>query len=104
MVCRRRMPTFAEAVQFGAQLPRRRSEFGDCGRRSALCHGLSRPGRLYSAGQPKWRGSRGHALMSRLALHISWTLGLVITLGCSRPDTVEVSGRIEWETAPIPQG
>jgi hypothetical protein len=42
--------------------------------------------------------------MSRSTLHISWIVGLVITLGCSRPDTVEVSGFVEWEAAPIPQG
>jgi hypothetical protein len=38
------------------------------------------------------------------ALHISLILGLVVSLGCSRPDTVEVSGLVEWEAAPIPQG
>jgi hypothetical protein len=42
--------------------------------------------------------------MSRSTLHISWIVGFVITLGCSRPDTVEVSGIVEWEAAPIPQG
>jgi hypothetical protein len=25
-------------------------------------------------------------------------------IGCSQPDTVEVSGSVEWEGAPIPQG
>lgn len=42
--------------------------------------------------------------MSKRALHISWIVGFVVTLGCSHPDTVEVSGSVEWDGAPIPQG
>ena len=34
----------------------------------------------------------------------AWPLLLAFMLGCSRPDTVEVTGTVTWEGAPIPHG
>ena len=41
--------------------------------------------------------------MKRL-LYIAWFMGLVLVLGCSRSETVEVSGSVTWEDAPMPHG
>lgn len=38
------------------------------------------------------------------SLHIEWLVGLVLMLGCSHPDTVEVSGVVTWSGAPVPHG
>jgi hypothetical protein len=37
-------------------------------------------------------------------IHIVWLLGIILLLGCSRPETVEVSGMVTWDGAPIPNG
>jgi hypothetical protein len=37
-------------------------------------------------------------------LHIAWLVGLVLMLGCSHPDTVEVSGFVTWNGAHVPHG
>jgi len=36
--------------------------------------------------------------------HIAWYVGLILILGCSHPDTVEVSGTVTWNGAPVPHG
>jgi hypothetical protein len=36
--------------------------------------------------------------------YIAWSLALIIVAGCSRPETVEVSGAVTWEGAPVPHG
>jgi hypothetical protein len=41
--------------------------------------------------------------MNSLA-HIALLMALFMTLGCSSPETVEVSGTVTWEGAPIPHG
>ena len=33
-----------------------------------------------------------------------WIVGIVSLVGCSRPETVEVSGTVTWEGAPIVNG
>jgi hypothetical protein len=40
----------------------------------------------------------------RLAVRIATLLTLLALLGCSKPETVEVSGTVNWEGAPIPNG
>jgi hypothetical protein len=36
--------------------------------------------------------------------HILWLSGIALLLGCSRPETVEVSGNVTWQGAPISNG
>jgi hypothetical protein len=38
------------------------------------------------------------------SIHTFWLFGLVSLLGCSRTETVKVSGNVTWEGAPIPNG
>jgi hypothetical protein len=42
--------------------------------------------------------------MFKSSVHLCWIVGFVITLGCSRTDTVVVSGSVAWEGAPMTQG
>lgn len=35
---------------------------------------------------------------------IACLLGIVLLSGCGRPDTVEVSGNVTWNGAPVPNG
>jgi hypothetical protein len=37
-------------------------------------------------------------------LHIVYSVALLLMPGCSRPETVEVSGSVTWEGAPVPHG
>ena len=36
--------------------------------------------------------------------HIAWLVGLMVLVGCSRSDTVEVSGLVTWNGEAMPQG
>jgi hypothetical protein len=40
----------------------------------------------------------------KLPAYIAWSLTLIVMPGCSRPETVEVSGSVTWEGAPMPHG
>ena len=42
--------------------------------------------------------------MTKQSLHVVWIVGIVSLVGCSRPETVEVSGTVTWEGAPIANG
>jgi hypothetical protein len=39
-----------------------------------------------------------------LATNLAGLIALFLMIGCSRPDTVEVSGSVTWEGAPMPHG
>ncbi len=40
----------------------------------------------------------------KLSAYIAWSAALIVMPGCSRPETVEVSGSVTWEGAPMPHG
>jgi hypothetical protein len=42
--------------------------------------------------------------MSQRLLRTAGLFGIALLLGCGRPDTVEVSGKVTWNGAPVPHG
>jgi hypothetical protein len=42
--------------------------------------------------------------LRRCIAYVAWPLAVFVAAGCSRPDTVKVSGTVTWEGAPMPQG
>jgi hypothetical protein len=42
--------------------------------------------------------------VTKQSFHAVWLVGIVLLVGCARPETVEVSGTVTWEGAPIANG